>query len=74
MKMIMNKLRFFISQKNLDLKKIMDSIGFGNGKSEISYHEFFHFFQQVYPEITNEDADYVFKKTDSDRSGSISVE
>jgi hypothetical protein len=32
MKMIMNKFRFYITQKNLDLKKIMDSLGFGNGK------------------------------------------
>lgn len=32
MKMIMNKLRFYISHKNLDMKKIMDSFGFGNGK------------------------------------------
>lgn len=74
MKMIMNKLRFYISQKNLDLKKVMDSLGFGNNKNEISYHEFFHFFQRVYPEISNEEADYVFKKTDSDQSGSISVD
>jgi uncharacterized protein YehS (DUF1456 family) len=37
MKMIMNKLRFYISQKNLDLKKVMDSLGFGANKKEISY-------------------------------------
>lgn len=74
MKMIMNKLRFYISQKNLDLKKIMDSLGFTANKKEISYHEFYHFFQHVYPEISNEDADYLFKKTDTDHSGAMSVQ
>jgi Ca2+-binding EF-hand superfamily protein len=74
MKMIMNKLRFYISQKNLDLKKIMDSLGFIAGKKEISYQEFYHFFKEAYPDISNEEADYVFKKTDTDRSGAISIE
>jgi Ca2+-binding EF-hand superfamily protein len=74
MKMIMNKLRFYISGKNLDLKKVMDSMGFSNAKQEISYQEFYHFFLNVYPEITNEETDCVFKKTDSDHSGAISVE
>jgi Ca2+-binding EF-hand superfamily protein len=73
MKMIMNKLRFYISQKNLDLKKVMDSLGFGANKKEISYLEFYRFFKEVYPDISNEEADYVFKKTDTDRSGAISV-
>lgn len=74
MKMIMNKLRFYISQKNLDLKRVMDSLGFSQGKKEISYQEFLHFFREVYPQVTNEETDYLFKKTDADRSGSISVE
>ena len=30
--MIMNKLRFYISKMNLDMKKIMDSMGFGEHK------------------------------------------
>jgi len=47
--MIMNKLRFYISKNNLDMKKIMDSMGFGNGKDEVSYQDFYHFFQRAYP-------------------------
>ena len=74
MKTIMNKLRFYISQKNLDMKKIMDSVGFTSGKQEGSYQDFFQFFRNVYPQITNEDTDYLFKKTDTDNSGSISVD
>jgi Ca2+-binding EF-hand superfamily protein len=56
------------------MKKIMDSLGFGYGKEEITYQDFYHFFLRVYPEITNEETDYVFKKTDVDHSGSISVD
>ena len=70
----MNKLRFYISQKNLDMKKVMDSFGFGYGKEEITYQDFYRFFLRVYPEITNEETDYVFKKTDADQSGTISVD
>ncbi len=72
--MIMNKLRFYISQKNLDMKKVMDSVGFTSGKQEVTYQDFYQFFKCVYPEITNEDTDYLFKKTDTDNSGSISVD
>ncbi len=53
MKMIMNKLRFYVSHKNLDMKKIMDSLGFGHSKDEVTYQDFYHFFLRVYPEITN---------------------
>jgi Ca2+-binding EF-hand superfamily protein len=74
MKMIMNKLRFYISQQNLDLRKVMDSMGFGSGREEIVYHDFYQFFRRVYPQITHEDADYVFRRTDADHSGTISVE
>ena len=70
----MNKLRFYISQKNLDMKKVMDSVGFTSGKQEVSYQDFYQFFKNVYPQITNEDTDYLFKKTDVDNSGSISVD
>lgn len=74
MKGIMNKLRFYIQQKNLDLKKIMDSLGFGAEREEIAYHDFYLFFKKVYPEVTHEETDYVFKKTDTDHSGTISVD
>ena len=69
----MNKLRFYIAQKNLNMKKIMDQLGFGKDKTQISYHEFHHFFLRAYPEISQEETDYIFKRTDSDKSGSISV-
>ena len=74
MKMIMNKLRFYVSHKNLDMKKIMDSLGFGHSKDEVTYQDFYHFFLRVYPEITNEEADYVFRKTDTDNSSTISLQ
>lgn len=71
--MILNKLRFYISRNNLDLKKILTEMGFVSQVHEISFHDFFSFLRQVYPEITAEEADYCFKKTDTDNSTSISV-
>jgi Ca2+-binding EF-hand superfamily protein len=56
------------------MKKVMDSVGFTSGKQEVTYQDFYQFFKCVYPEITNEDTDYLFKKTDTDNSGSISVD
>jgi len=49
MKTIMNKLRFYISQNNLDLGKVIDAMGFGADKEEITYQDFYHFFKRVYP-------------------------
>jgi hypothetical protein len=69
----MNKLRFYISRMNLDMGKMMESLGFNRSKSEITYQDFYHFFKLVYPEITQDDTNYVFQKTDKDKSGSISV-
>lgn len=55
------------------MKKIMEELGFGTNKNEISYHEFHHFFQRAYPDISQEETDYIFKRTDLDRNGSISL-
>lgn len=73
LKMILNKLRFYISRNNLDLQMVMDSMGFTQQVSEISFQDFRQFLQVVYPEITTEEAAYCFKTTDTDNSSSISV-
>lgn len=52
--MILNKLRFYISRNNLDLKKILTEMGFVSQVHEISFHDFYSFLKQVYPEITAE--------------------
>lgn len=70
----MNKLRFYIAQKNLDLKKIIESLGYNDYQTEISFNQFFIFLQKAYPEITESQAKYVFRKTDKDNSKSISIE
>jgi Ca2+-binding EF-hand superfamily protein len=56
------------------MKKIMNSMGFGSQKEEVTYQDFYHFFKRVHPDISQEETYYVFKKTDTDGSGSISVE
>jgi|JI6StandDraft_1071083.scaffolds.fasta_scaffold103602_2 Ca2+-binding EF-hand superfamily protein len=71
--MILNKLRFYINKNNLDLQMILNSMGFTQQVHEISFQDFYYFLRQVYPEITTEEADYCFKKTDTDNSSSISV-
>lgn len=48
-------------------------MGFGQQKTEITFNDFFNFLQKAYPEITIEEAEYCFKKTDIDNSKSISV-
>lgn len=73
LKMILNKLRFYISKNNLNLQMIMNSMGFSNQVHEISFNDFFNFLKNAYPEITIEEADYCFKKVDTDNSSSISV-
>lgn len=50
----MNKLRFYINKMNLDMKRIMDSMGFGQQKTEITLLDFYCFLQNAYPEITKE--------------------
>lgn len=49
LKMILNKLRFYISRNNLDLQKILDELGFSSQNSEISFHDFHKFLQHAYP-------------------------
>ncbi len=51
LKMILNKLRFYISRNNLDLQMVMESMGFTQQIHEISFQDFYHFLQNVYPEI-----------------------
>ena len=72
--MILNKLRFYISRNNLDLQKILDQLGFSQQNSQITFHDFHKFLQHAYPQITMQEADYCFKKTDTDNSLSISVD
>ena len=48
-------------------------MGFTQQVNEINFQDFYQFLKVVYPEITTEEADYCFRKTDTDNSGSISV-
>jgi Ca2+-binding EF-hand superfamily protein len=40
----------------------------------VTFQEFTQFFRKVHPELTTDEAHYVFKRTDKDDSGSISIE
>lgn len=71
--MIMADLRFQINSQNLDLCKILASLGYKNGQAELCKNKFYKFLQIISPDITRDASDYIFNKTDYDKNGTISI-
>jgi Ca2+-binding EF-hand superfamily protein len=74
MKGIMTKLRQYFNLNKYSLEEFLNKYGFKDKQEDLSFHRYFDFLRAVYPEITEEEAVYIFRTTDIDSSGSISVE
>lgn len=52
----MSDLRFQINSNNLDLYKILASLGYSDGKEELNKQQFYQFLKVVSPSITRQEA------------------
>jgi hypothetical protein len=71
--MILADLRFTINSQNLNLCKILASLGYKNGEAELCKNKFYQFLQIISPNITKYASDYIFNKTDYNKNGFISL-
>ncbi len=69
----MSSLRFQINSQNLDLINILAQLGYKNGQSELDKDRFFRFLQIINEDISRNQSDYIFNKTDFDKNGTISI-
>ena len=69
----MGDLRFYIKSNNLDLTKILYSLGYTSENQQLDFDAYYIFLKNVNPDIRKEEALYVFKETDIDNSSSISI-
>lgn len=69
----MSSLRFQINSQNLDLINILAQLGYKNGQSELDKDRFFRFLQIINEDISRNQSDYIFNKTDFDENGTISI-
>ena len=71
---IMTKLRQYFNLNKYSLEEFLDKYGFKDRQEGLSFPRYFDFLRAVYPEISEEEAVYIFNITDIDSSGTISVE
>lgn len=56
----MNDMRFKINSQNLDLVKILSSLGYRDNHNELNKSSFFQFLLSVDNSISREASDYIF--------------
>jgi Ca2+-binding EF-hand superfamily protein len=74
MKSIMTRLRIHFQLNKTALDDYLSSYGFKNSNEELSFLSYFDFLKVVSPTISEEEAIYIFKKTDIDGNGFISLD
>lgn len=74
MKGIMVKLRQCFNLNKYSLEEFLNQYGFKNKQEDLTFDRYLDFLKLVYKDITKEEAIFIFKKTDIDNSGTISVE
>lgn len=62
-----------IHDNHLDIRRIFDTLGQGASKV-LDLNQFKLFIQRIDDQINDNDAKYIFKKFDKDRSGTLSIE
>ena len=72
LKAVMNELRFQINSRNLNLNKLLESLGF-KGRKDLSFKQFAEFMGHVQPHITKDEVTFFFEKMDVDADGSVSL-
>jgi len=74
MKGIMTKLRVHFQFNKTALDDYLKKYGFKISNEELSFEAYFEFLKAVSPTINEPEAMYIFKRTDLDRNGSISLD
>ncbi len=74
MKAIMTKLRFYFDLNKSQLELYLSKYGFMNKDEDLNFQKYFEFLRAVNPTISEQQARYIFKKTDEDNSGTISLQ
>jgi len=57
--MVMTELRFQINSKNIDLNKLLNSMGY-KPNHELSFKEFSHFVKVIHPSIDKDEVKFFF--------------
>ena len=65
---IMTKLRQYFNLNKYSLEEFLDKYGFKDRQEGLSFPRYFDFLRAVYPEISEEEAVYIFNITDIDSS------
>jgi Ca2+-binding EF-hand superfamily protein len=73
MKSIMTKLRYYFHLNREDLEHYLTKYGYKE-QEELSFESYYEFLKVANPNITYNEAVYIFKKTDLDGNGAISLE
>ncbi len=68
----MTELRFQINSKNIDINRLLESLGF-KGYQELNFQQFSQFLRHIHPKITKDEAKFFFEKMDNNDDGSISL-
>ena len=74
MKGIMTKLRIHFQLNRAILDEHLRRYGLKDSNQELSFAKYFEFLKAASPTITEEEAWYIFKKTDTDGNESISLD
>lgn len=74
MKSIMTKLRFYFHLNRESLEIYLTKYGYKGFEEELSFDSYLEFLKVANPKITENEALYIFKKTDLDGNGAISLE
>jgi Ca2+-binding EF-hand superfamily protein len=73
LKMVMSELRFQINSKNIDLNKLLDSMGL-KPNHELNFNEFSEFLKIIHPGIVKDEINFFFEKMDYNGDGRISLQ
>lgn len=68
----MTELRFQINSKNIDINRLLESLGF-KGYQELNFQQFSQFLRHIHPKITKDQVKFFFEKMDNNDDGSISL-
>lgn len=74
MKAIMTRLRYYFHFNRSGLQTYLNKYGYKDSKEELSFENYYQFLKVANPSITYKEATYIFKKTDIDGNGAISLD
>lgn len=70
----MSELRFHITAQNLDILKILTALGHSKNTKPLNEEDFIEFLQIINSKITPQQSNYIFKQTDLNGDGYVSID